>query len=81
MTLRNQERLRQYKRKTGQSEPLDFDECCSVADAALYAAHEAWLESGDDRVFWAEVEQWVETIKDAAQDAMAAKLTARSLRA
>jgi len=81
MTLRNQERLREYKRRAGKPEPLDFDETCSVADAALYAAHEDWLENNDDDQFWAEVQRWTETIKDAAQDALAAKLTARSAQA
>ena len=81
MTLRNQERLRQYWSKVKKPEPLDFDEACSIADTALYNAHEEWMLNGDDDAFWKEVQNWTEMLKDAAQDAISARLTARSMRA
>jgi hypothetical protein len=81
MTLRNQERLRQYKRKAGKPELLDFDEACSVADAALSDAFDTWWKDGDDDAFWSEVLHWTEVLKDAAQDAMSARITARSAQA
>ncbi len=83
MTLRNQERLRAWKRKVNGHDLLElgFDEVCAIADTALSAAHDEWQENGDDDAFFREVERQCEVLKDAAQDAIAARLTARSVQA